>query len=97
MRLLSSVLMFGTVSLPAWRITQPSRDESNSLVKRRGKGVGEGAGVRVGSGVNVAGMGEGGSVEVGKKEGSDVEVAGWQAVMRMRHPMRSFFMALIKT
>jgi len=23
--------------------------------------------------------------------------AGWQALMRRRHPMRSFFMALIKT
>jgi len=69
-------------------------------VKRRGKGVGEGAGVEVSSGVTVAGIGVGGSVEVGKKEGAEVgvAVAGWQAVMRMRHPRRrSFFIALIKT
>jgi len=81
-------------------MTQPSRAESNSLVKKRGKGVGEGAGVEVGWGVNVTGtnvgVGEAGRVEVGKKEGAGVAVAGWQAVMRMRHPMRrSFFMALI--
>jgi hypothetical protein len=68
------------------------------LVKKRGKGVGEGAGVEVGWGVNVTGIGvaEAGGVEVGKKEGAGVAVAGWQAVIRMRHPMRrSFFMALI--
>ena len=92
--------MLGTASLPAWRRTQPSRDESNSLVNRRGNGVGEGAGVAVGSGVNVAGIGvrEAGGAEVGKKEGAGVcaAVAGWQAVMRTRHPKRSFFMTLLK-
>jgi hypothetical protein len=69
-------------------------------VNKRGKGVGEAAGVEVGSGVGVAGtgVGEAGVVEVGKKEGAGVAVAGWQAVMRIRHPMRrSFFMAPIKT
>src|SRR5512146_299453 len=84
--------MFGTDSFPAWRIAQPSSEASNSLVKRRGNGVGEGAGVRVGSGGNVAGIGEGRGVEVGNREGAGVAVALWQAVRRMRHPIRrSFF------
>jgi len=62
-------------------------------VQRRGNGVGEGAGVDEGSGEAVAGIGEGGSVDVGKSEGAGVAVAGWQAVMRMRYPIkRSFFM-----
>jgi hypothetical protein len=77
--------MLGTPSLPAWRITQPARDPSNSSVKRRGKGVGEGAGVGEGSGATVAGIGEGGSVEVGKSEGASVGVAVWQAEVRRRN------------
>jgi hypothetical protein len=90
--------MFGVASLPAWRMTQPSRDESNSLVNRRGKGVGEGAGVEVGSGVDVAGIGVGEArrVDVGKREAVGARVADWQAVRRMKHPIRRiFFMALI--
>lgn len=88
--------MFGTDSLPAWRIAQPAGEESNSSVKKRGNGVGESAGVAVGSGVTVKGIGEGGSVAVGEGAGAGVEVAGWQAVLRMRHPIIiSFFMALI--
>jgi hypothetical protein len=37
------------------------------------------------------------SVAVGKRGSADVgaTVAGWQAVRRRRHPMRSFFMAPI--
>jgi hypothetical protein len=74
------------------------RDESNSSVKRRGKGVGEGSGVDEGSGTTVAGIGEGRGVEVGKSEGASVGVAVWQAVIRMRQPnKRSFFMALFIT
>ena len=35
---------------------------------------------------------------VGKSEGADVDVAGWQAEVRRRNPKRrSFFMTLIKT
>src|SRR5574341_1571432 len=80
-------------------MTQPASEESNSLVKKRGKGVGESSGVDVGAGVAVAGIGvrEAGSVPVGKSGTTGVEIAGWQAVMRMRHPMRSFFMALFIT
>src|SRR5215510_2822215 len=99
MRLLFSVFTLGTASLPACRIAQPSRDESNSLVNKSGNGVDEGEGVKVGPGVTVAGIGDGvaGSVEVGKYEGAGIEVTGWQAVMRMRHPIRSFFITPIKT
>jgi hypothetical protein len=74
-------------------MTQPAREPSNSSVKRRGKGVGEGAGVDEGSGEAVAGIGEGGSVDVGKSEGVSVGVADWQAEVMMRNPIRrSFFM-----
>ena len=54
-----------------------------------GKGVGEA----------VAGIGVGSDVEVGTGEGTGEGVADWQAVMRMRHPIRiiSFFMVVIKT
>jgi len=63
-----SVLILGTLSFPAWRMTQPAREPSNSSVKRRGNGVGEGAGVDEGSGEAVAaGIGVGGGVEVGKR------------------------------
>jgi hypothetical protein len=53
----------------------------------------------VGAGVTVAGtsvgVGEARGVDVGKK-GSGVAVAGWQAVKRMRHPIkRSFSITLI--
>lgn len=57
----------------------------------------------VGAGVSVAGIGVGRSVAVEEGKGAGVEVAGWppdgdrQAVMRKRHPRRSFFMMLIKT
>src|SRR5215207_485498 len=98
MRLLFSVLIFGTAALPAWRITQPEREESNSLVKRRGSGVGEGSRLAVGAGVCVAGIGEGRSVAVGKRGATGVGVAaGWQAVRKRMNPKRSLFMALIKT
>ena len=89
---LSSVLMLGTPSLPAWRIAQPAREPSNSSVKKRGNGVGEGAGVDEGSGEAVAGIGVGGGVEVGKREGVGVGVVDWQAEVRRRNPIRrSFF------
>jgi len=85
-------------------MAQPVSDESKSLVKKRGKGVAEGAGVEVDSGIGVAGMGEGGSVEVGKNEGVGVCAAVWpsdgdrQADVRRRHPIRrSFFMAFLIT
>ena len=55
-------------------MTQPVSDESKLLVKKRGKGVGEGTGVEVASGVRVAGMGEGGSVEVEVGRIAGVEV-----------------------
>jgi hypothetical protein len=43
-------------------------------------------------------MGVGGSVAVGEDKSAGVGVAGWQAVMRMRHPIRrKFFMMPIKT
>jgi hypothetical protein len=59
-----------------------------------------GSGVEVGSGVGEAGIGvgEAGTVAVGGRVGSGVGVACWQAVIRMRHPMRrNFFMALLIT
>ena len=54
----------------------------------------------VGAGVSVTGIGVGGSVAVGDGKGAGVcaVVAVWQAVMRMRHPIRrNFFMVFIKT
>ena len=79
-------------------MTQPASDPSNSSVNRRGNGVGEGSGVDEGSGEAVTGIGVGGGVEVGKREGAGVGVASWQAEMRMRHPIRiSFFMLLLIT
>ena len=96
--MLFSVLIVGTKSFPAWRIAQPSRAESNSLVKKRGKGVGDDAIVGAGAGVSVTGIGVGGSVAVGEGKGAGIGVAGWQAVMRRRHPIkRNFFIVLIKT
>lgn len=61
--------------------------------------MGESARVAVGSGVTVKGIGVcvAGGVAVEEGKGAGVGVAGWQAVMRMKHPIRSFFMALIKT
>src|SRR5258707_987541 len=88
MRLPFSFFTFGTASLPAWRITQPVRGESNSSVKRRGKGVGESSKVGEGSGETVAGIGEGRGVEVGKSEGASVGVAVWQAEVKRRNPIR---------
>ena len=96
----SAVEMFGRVSLPAWSTDQPARDESNSWVKKRGNGVEEGSGVRVGSEVGVAGIGvgEAGTVAVEGRVGSGDGVAVWQALIRMRHPIRmNFFMALLIT
>jgi hypothetical protein len=80
-------------------MTQPASDESNSLVKSRGSGVAVNSRVGVGAGVSVTGMGVDVRVAVGKSGSADVgaTVAGRQAVMRRKHPMRSFFMALIKT
>src|SRR5215212_1121724 len=97
MRLLFSVLIFGVASFPAWRMTQPAREESNSLVKRRGRGVDVNSRVGVGAGVLVAGIRVGVEVTVGKSGATGVDVAGWQAVISRTNPMRSFFMALIKT
>ena len=95
--MLFSVLILGTESLPACRMTQPAREASNSLVNNRGSGVGVNSGVRVGWGVTVAGIIVRGSVAVGKNGATDVAVAGWQAVMKRRHPIKSFFMSLLIT
>jgi hypothetical protein len=76
------------------------REVSNSWVKKRGGGVGVGAGVEVGSGVGETGtgVGEAGIVAVGGMSGSGVGVAGWQAEMKRRHPIRrNFFMAFLIT
>jgi len=62
-----------------------------------GKGVAVGSGVGVGDGVSVAGTGDGDGVTVGKSGATGVGVAGWQAVMKRRSAMRSFFMALFIT
>ena len=69
-------------------------------MKKRGNGVGESARVAVGSGVTVKGIGVGGDVAV--EEGAGVSVwpadVDWQAVIRMRHPIRRIFsIVLIKT
>jgi len=54
--------------------------------------------VAVGAGVSVTGTCVGSSVAVGNRGATGVSVAaGWQAVIRRRHPRRSFFMAPIKT
>jgi hypothetical protein len=88
--------MLGTASFPAWRITQPVKEESNSFIKNCGNGVDVGSRVGVGAGVSVTGTDVGRGVFVGKREAEGVGVAGWQAVSRMRHPIRiNFFMALI--
>jgi hypothetical protein len=42
-------------------------------------------------------MDVGGCVAVGKREGAEVGVAGWQAARSRMHPMRSFFIMHIKT
>src|SRR5215216_2593085 len=97
MRLLFSVLILGTESLPAWRMTQPAREVSNSLVNRRGSGVGVSSGVEVGWEITVAGIRVGRSIPVGKSGATCVGVAGWHAAMRMRHPTKSFFMTLFIT
>src|SRR5512134_2997010 len=98
MRLLFSFLTIGVASPPACRMTQPASDPSNSSVNSRGNGVGVDSGVEVGSGVSVTGtnVGDGEAGRVGNKEGAGVAVAGWQAVMKSRHPMSSVFMALLK-
>ena len=62
--------------------------------------MGESARVAVGSGVTVKGIGVGGDVAV--EEGAGVSVwpadVDWQAVIRMRHPIRRIFsIVLIKT
>jgi hypothetical protein len=62
-----------------------------------GKGVAVGSGVDVGAGVSVGGTGDGDGVAVGKSGATGVGVAGWQAVMKRRSAMRSFFMALFIT
>ena len=87
----SVAVTLGIVSLPACKMTQPARVESNWDVKNRGSGVGEGSSVGVGSGVLVAGIGVGRCVSVRRGVGSDVGVVVWQAVMRMRHPIRMIF------
>jgi hypothetical protein len=43
------------------------------------------------------GVGERGIAAVGIGEATGVGVADWQAVRSKRHPMRNFFMVLIKT
>src|SRR6266511_3282848 len=100
MRLLFSVFMLGVASFPACRMTQPAREESNSLVKSRGSEVAVSSSVGVGAGVLVTGIGvgEAGSVAVGKSGATGVGVAaGWQAARKINPMRRSFFMALIKT
>src|SRR5262245_7025032 len=98
MRLLLSVLMFGTASFPACRMTQPASEESNSLVKNRGSGVDVSSRVDVGAGVSVTGMDVGASVAVGKSGATGVDVAvAWQAVKMKRHPIMIFFIMPIKT
>ena len=42
-------------------------------------------------------MSVGRSVAVGEGKDAGVAVADWQAVMKMRHPKRSFFIVLNKT
>ena len=66
--------------------------------------MGESERVAVGSGVTVKGIDVGGTVAVEDGNGAGAGVAvwppdwGWQAVVRMRHPIRrNFFMVLIKT
>jgi hypothetical protein len=66
--------------------------ESNSSVKRLGKGVGESSRVGEGSGETVAEIGEGRAVEVGNNEDSRVGVVGWQAAVRRRSPMKNNFL-----
>jgi hypothetical protein len=78
-------------------MTQPATEASNSLVNNRGSGVGVSSRVGLGVGVSVTGIGVGGSVAVGKSGAIGVGVEGWQAVMRMRHPIRSLFMTLFIT
>jgi len=60
-----------------------------------------GVGVNVGEGVNVvvavAGSGGVWIVAVGVDSSKGVGAALWQAVMRMKHPIRSFFMTLLIT
>jgi len=82
-------------ALPAWRITQPASEESNWLVKKRGRGVGVGSRVGVGSGVCVSGTGVGRGVVVGKRGGTGVGVAVWQADVRRRNPIRRHFFIMI--
>ena len=92
------MVILGMASFPAWRITQPASEESNSSVKNCGKGVGEDARVGVGAGVSVRGTGVGGIVAVGRRGATGVGVACRQATMKNRHPrIRNFFMASIKT
>jgi hypothetical protein len=82
-------------------MSQPARAESNSFVKSRGSGVDVNSGVGVGAGVSVKGtsvdVGETRIVAAGMGEATGVGVAARQAVRSRRHPMRRFFMALIKT
>src|SRR5690349_107198 len=79
-------------------MTQPASEESNSSVKSRGSGVKVGSRVAVDCGVLVTGIGVGGTVAVGNSGAIGVGVAaGVQAVMKRKHPMRSFFIVLIKT
>ena len=72
------------------------------MVNSRGSGVGVNSIVGLGAGVSVTGtdvgVGEAGIVPVGMGEATGVGIADWQAASkRKRHPIRSFFMALIKT
>jgi hypothetical protein len=78
-------------------MTQPAREESNSFIKSLGRGVAVNSGVAVGCGVFVADINVGGIVAVGKSGATGGGVAGWQAVIRRKHPMRNFFMMPIKT
>jgi hypothetical protein len=96
-RLLFSVLIAGAISVPVWRMVQLARAESNSLVKRRGSGVGVTSMVAVGAGVSVKGTGvsEEGIVAVGGRVEVGVAAAGWQATRKINAMRRGFFMALI--
>ena len=87
----------GTVSPPVWKETHALISVLNSSVKYLGTGVS----VNVGGGVNViaaVAVSVGGwivAVGIGSDVGVDETL--WQAVIRIRHPRRSFFIALLIT
>ncbi len=87
----------GDCTPPVWKDAHAPRSVLNSSVKNNGIGVG----VKVGLGVNVvvAVAGSGGVCVAAIGVDSALRVAGglWQALIRMRHAIRSFFMRLLIT